>query len=186
MSPSKSALIAVLGAVLAVSAAGCWNPFDPPDGDDPPESQYYEFCDSAYKVIANLQYAYMARDIDLYTSCFRDNFEFHLLQVDWADYNGDSIIDTYWGLDLEEAFTQNVFDNSESIVLTFDGTSVFDWTGAPPESLCLELPRGFDLYVYTNAGGTTGFHATGTARFICRPDSTGEYYIYLWYDESEF
>lgn len=186
MSPSKSAVFAVLGAVLTVSAAGCWNPFAPDKDPDPSESQYYDFCDSAYKVIANLRYAYMSRDIDLYMTCFREDFEFHLLQVDWADYDGDSIQDTYWGLDLEEAFNENVFDNSVNIELTFLGNTEIDWSGAPPEMECLELPRSFDLYVYTNSGGTTGYHAQGTARFICRPDSTGEYYIYRWYDESVF
>ena len=186
MSPSKSAASAVLGAAIAVSAAGCWNPFNPDDDPDPSELQYYDFCDSAYKVIENLKYAYMTLDIDLYVSCFRDDFEFHLLEVDWADYNGDSIIDTYWGLDLEEAFNENVFENSENIELTFLGNQEYEWSGAEPGQGYLELPRNFDLYVYTNSAGTEGFHAQGLARFVCRPDSTGEYYIYRWFDESVF
>ena len=44
------------------------------------------------------------------------------------------------------------------------------------------LPRQFDLKVHIGSGG---YQATGTARFICHPDSTGEYYIYRWIDESD-
>ena len=186
MSPSKSAVFAVLVAVLTVFAAGCWNPFGPPEGDDPIESQYYEYCDSAYKVLANLRHAYITRDIELYSSCVRDDFEFHLLYVDWGDYDGDGFEDQYWGLDLEEAFTHNVFENSEDIELTFTGDTEMEWSGALPGSGYLELPRGFDLNVYTDVSQGSGFHAQGTARFVCRPDSTGEYYIYRWFDESVF
>lgn len=171
-------------AALALLAAGCWNPFSP-DQDPPSGPQYFEFCDSAYKVVENLHYAYIARDLDRYMDCFRSDFEFHLLQVDWDDYNGDGIIDEFWGLDLEEQLTELMFDNVFSIELTFTGTQEYPWEGDPTGE-SLQLPRVFDLKVYTDGSGTQGYRATGTARFICRPDTTsGEYYIWQWYDESD-
>ncbi len=169
-------------AALAVGVQGCWNPFGV-EKTDPVESEYYEYCDSAWKVVANLQYSYIARDLDKYMDCFRSDFEFHLLQVDWADYDGDGIEDQFWGRDLEEQFTEFMFDSVDTIELTFNGTPLegYPWSGSP-DTLIRELNRTFDLKVYIGEGG---FRATGTARFVCRPDSTGEYYIYLWYDESD-
>lgn len=167
-------------AALTALAQGCWNPFGV-DHTDPTPSQYYDYCDSAWKVVANLQYSYIARDLDKYMDCFRNDFEFHLLQVDWADYDGDGLEDQWWGRDLEEQFTGFMFDSVDTIELNFLGSTDIQWSGSTDTTI-RELPRTFDLKVYIGEGG---FRATGTARFVCRPDSTGEYYIYLWYDESD-
>ncbi len=179
---SKRSFVLACGMSAALLAAqGCWNPFGG-DPRDPVPVQYYENCDSAWKVIENLEYAYIAKDIDLYMSCFRDDFEFHLLETDWADYDGDGETDTFWGLDLEEQFTDFMFDSVDQIQLTLDGTLDYRWSGGGEDTTYRELPRQFNLQVYIGSGG---FQATGTARFICHPDSTGEYYIYRWYDESD-
>jgi hypothetical protein len=178
---------ALAAAASALALSGCWNPFSPDEGDDPPPPTYYENCDSAWKVIENLEYAYIARDIDLYLSCFRDDFEFHLLQVDWDDYTGDGIDDTWWGLDLEEQFHEAMFPAVVLIELNFgSGVQWHPWSGDPTGE-SLEGIYSFDLKVYTDLSGPQpeGYRATGQARFICRPDSTGEYYIWQWWDQSE-
>lgn len=179
----RSVILACCVSAALLAAQGCWNPF----GGDPGETspvQYYEFCDSAWKVIANLQYAYISKDIDLYMSCFRNDFEFHLLETDWADYDGDGETDTFWGLDLEEQFTDFMFDSVDQISLTLNGELDYMWSGGGGDSTYREMPRQFDLKVYFGSEGG-GYQATGTARFVCRPDSTGEYYIYRWFDESD-
>jgi len=169
--------------ITAVIVAGCWNPFSPDTGEDPPPQQYHNPVDSAYKVLENLEYAYISRDITHYIGCFRDDFEFHLQEIDWDDYNGDGIIDTYWGIDLEEDFHILMFENVASIELTLAGTQQSPWTG-DSTGLSYQLPRTFDLKVYTDEAQSSGYIASGSALFICRPDSTGEWYIWQWWDQS--
>jgi len=176
---------AVLVGAAVLTATSCWNPFDPDDGDPTPPP-YYQNCDSAYKVIANLQYAYLSRDLDKYMACFRDDFEFHLLATDWADYSipPDGVVDTYWGLDLEEQFHEAMFSAVNSIELTLWGGYDHPWTG-DPTGITREMTRSFTLKVYTDGSGIHGYQATGSAKFVIRPDSTGQYYIWQWWDESE-
>lgn len=162
--------------------------FSPEPGDPPEDDLYYSPADSAWKVVANLQLAYVNRDIDHYLECFRDDFEFHLLEQDWDDYNGDGIIDTYWGLDKEEEFHEGLFGVVELIELTFTGNMQYP-NPADPTGESLSLPRTFDLKVYETVSGPSGpegFRASGSAEFICRVDSvTGEWYIWQWNDQSE-
>ncbi|OPL20031.1 MAG: hypothetical protein AVO35_00810 [Candidatus Aegiribacteria sp. MLS_C] len=181
----KSGLTTLLISLsLSMVLMACWNPFSPES--KPSESeQYYSPCDSAWKVLKNLQYAYVSRDIGHYLDCFRDDFEFHLLEIDWDDYDGDGIIDEYWGLDLEEAFHEVMFNNVSTIELTLSGDSQSPWTG-DSTGQSLQLTRTFDLKVYTSDDPPEGFRASGEALFICRPDSTGEWYIWQWWDQSEF
>jgi hypothetical protein len=179
----KHKLAIVVSAVItAVIVSGCWNPFSP--STEPGEDiQYHNPVDSAYKVLENLEYAYVSRDIDHYLDCFRDDFEFHLQEVDWDDYDGDGLIDTYWGLDQEEEFHISMFASSNvtSIDLSISGSSQSPWTG-DSTGMSLQLDRTFDLKVYTIENG---YHASGSALFICREDSTGEWYIWQWWDLSD-
>jgi len=174
----------VSAVVTAVIVSGCWNPFSPSTDPVPPTVQYHVPVDSAYKALENLQYAYVSRDIDHYLDCFRDDFEFHLQEIDWDDYDGDGVIDEYWGLDMEEEFHIKMFDNVFSIDLTLSGTQQSPWTG-DSTGQALQLSRTFDLKVYTNEAHSQGFMASGSALFICRVDSsTGEWYIWQWWDNS--
>ncbi len=116
----RKGLPVLLCAFLVLT--GClFSPDNDPNENPPPV--YYEPADSAWKVVANLQTAYVNRDHENYMNCFRDDFEFHLLETDWADYNGDGITDTYWGLDSEDEFHLNMFNAVEQIELTFTGTN---------------------------------------------------------------
>ncbi len=182
MKKTKIHALMVSAAAALLLVAGCWNPFSP-DTETGEEVQYHNPVDSAYKALENLQYAYESRDLDHYLDCFRDDFEFHLLQVDWDDYDGDGIIDEYWGLDLEEEFHQIMFNSVTAIELTLSGTAQSPWTG-DSTGQSLQLPRTFDLKVYTDDAHQTGYRASGDALFICREDSTGEWYIWRWYDQS--
>ncbi|MCD4701517.1 MAG: hypothetical protein K8S24_06640 [Candidatus Aegiribacteria sp.] len=174
----------IISAVsTAVIVSGCWNPFSP-DTEPGTGFQYYNPVDSAYKVLENLEYAYTSLDIDHYLKCFRDDFEFHLLEIDWADYDGDGTIDEYWGIDLEESYHIVMFNNVSSIDLTLSGTQQSPWTG-DSTGQALQLPRTFDLKVYTQETPPQGFRASGEALFICREDSTGEWYIWQWWDLSD-
>ncbi len=176
-------MVIAAAALAVVLAAGCWNPFSP-DTEPGEEIQYFNPADSAWKVLKNLEYAYISRDLDHYTDCFREDFEFHLLEVDFDDYDGDGILDEFWGKSLEEEFHEVMFTQVTAIELTLTGTQESPWSG-DSTGVALALPRTFDLKVYTDGAHTTGYRASGSALFICRPDTTGEWYVWQWWDQSD-
>ncbi len=177
-----TALAVLTAAALLVTA--CWNPFSP-DEEPSGQVQYHDPVDSAYKVLENLQYAYQSRDLDHYLACFRDDFEFHLLEIDFDDYDGDGIVDEYWGLALEEQFHEAMFAQVASIDLTLSGSSQEPWSG-DSTGQSLQLQRTFELKVYLDGAGTTGYRANGVALFICREDTvTGDWYVWQWWDQSD-
>lgn len=180
----RAACLAVSAAVTVLAAAGCWNPFSP-DTEVSEGFQYHNPVDSAYKVLENLEYAYISRDLGHYMSCFREDFEFHLLEIDWNDYTNNGIIDEYWGIDLEEQFHETMFNSVSAIELVLSGVHESPWTG-DSTGQSLQLIRTFDLKVYTDEAQSQGYRATGDALFICREDSTGEWYIWQWWDQSDF
>ncbi len=143
--------------------------------------------DSAWKIIENLQFAYVTKNPDLFTNCLHEEFQFLLLPQDWDDYNGDGIIDSLWGRDIEIQFTENMFNNpqAEIIELYFEGNSETVWYG-DSTGVTLQLPRSFDLNIYYWTGEEqSGYRAAGEAVFLCKPDGTGEYKIWRWLDQSE-
>jgi hypothetical protein len=143
------------------------------------DSLFYSHPDSAWKVLTNLRYAYVTRDLDLYESCFRDDFEFHLPAILWDDYTGDGIDDTWWNLDLELIWTSGLFGSIDSISLEFQpGTDSL--LSEDPE--VWELARDFELTVYEGAASAS---AWGEQQFLVRPDATGDYYVWQWWDYSD-
>lgn len=178
-------ILAVCLLAVMLPASCLFSPEKNPD--ETPTPVYHEPADSAWKVIDNLQLAYVNRDLARYIACFRSDFEFHLLEVDWEDYTGDGQIDTYWGLDQEEAGHENMFNAVEQIELTLLGNLEYP-DMSDPTGQSWVLPRTFDLKVYTQLsgpGGVQGYRASGEAMFVCRTDSLGEWYIWKWYDHSE-
>ena len=143
----------------------------------------WEPVDSAWKVIENLEYAYNTMDIDLYMSCFREDFEFHLLY-----FNPHGCIakqDSFWGYTEEEQIHLNMFNDVPMIDLSLSGTSEYPWTG-DSTGQSYQLDRYFNLKVFTSLFPAQGYMASGTTLFICRPDTVDDqWYIWLWYDLSD-
>jgi hypothetical protein len=158
-----------------------------PDKGDPEPTLYYEPADSAWKVVANLQMAYENRDHAQYMACFRSDFEFHLLETDWDDYNGDGIIDTYWGIDQEDAFHNNMFNSVEDIELSFSGNVEYPFMG-DTTGVSWVLTRVFDLKVYTSVGAPADPRATGLREMLTSsadPMRMASGTSGQWYDRSE-
>jgi hypothetical protein len=165
-------------ALLICSFTACE---DDPSGPGPIDSLYFECTDSAWKVVQNLEYAYNHRDLALYMNCFEDDFQF----IFDADPTTPEPELESWGLEFEELCHESLFTSSSinSIQLMFTGYSDGPWSGSP-DSTVIAAPRDFVLLVHLSNGG--GFIATGAAEFVCSPDSSGEYLIALWNDQSEF
>ncbi len=175
---SLFAIASILAAVL-ISTACLTGPSDSIIPPGPP----WEPVDSAWKVIENLQFAYNYMDIDLYMSCFRDDFEFHLL---WYNPHGNSAKqDSFWGYAEEEQIHQNMFADVPMIELTLSGTSEYPWTG-DSTGQSYQLDRTFDLKVYASLFPAQGYMASGSTYFICRPDTADDqWYIWQWWDLSD-
>lgn len=91
-------------------------------------------------LLADLEYAWNFMNIYALDNCFRDDLMHHQQEVDWYDYNGDGIIDTYWGLDLELHFAETAFNAADSIFFTLSGSGAYVW---PDDSTgkSIQIPR---------------------------------------------
>ena len=125
-------------------------------------------------VVENLETAYNYQDLDEYLLCFRDDFFFLTCPPD-----------TFWGYDTEMLFHERMFSNVDDILLTLSGDAEWTWSG-DSTGQSLELLRSFYMKVYYTSGSQNALAlAEGQARFICRPDSSGDWYVWRWEDESE-
>ncbi|MCK4807067.1 MAG: hypothetical protein KAT09_05445 [Candidatus Aegiribacteria sp.] len=181
LSKKSAAMVAMasLSAAVIMSMACLTGP----DNSAPPGPPW-ETKDSVWKVIENLEYAYNAMDLDLYMSCFREDFEFHLLW--WYNPHGKPAKqDSFWGYDVEEQFHQNMFAYVDSIELTVEGTQGSPWSG-DSTGQSYQLPRTFNLWIYTDKAQTGFYRACGSALFVCRQDTTDDqWYVWQWWDLSD-
>jgi len=131
-------------------------------------------------VVENIEYAYNAKALSYYMSCFREDFIFHLAPP-WGQSQ-----DSTWGFEVEEQFHEAMFGFVDDIDLEFTGSAEYPWSGdSTGQSLALQ--RSFDLEVYFVIPGSPweGVQASGLALFICRPDSNGNWYVWQWWDYSD-
>ncbi len=135
--------------------------------------------DSAWMAVERLRTAYEEMDVDLFRDCLDGDFEYHCYDFEISEW-------LHWGLWYEELCHDSLLcvDHVDHIELTFAGDTDLPWSGAVGDTTIRELPRTFDLNVYTGPG--MGYHAQGTVVFVCRPDSPGFYRIWQWTDQSDF
>jgi hypothetical protein len=182
----RSAAVLAGSVALAFSlfSSGCWNPFSPDTGGDEPPQQYYNNPDTTTELLHNFQLSWNQQQHDYYMGCLEETFEFHLLEVDWDDYDGDGLVDTYWGVSTEEEFTEVLFDSAFAIDLSLEGDFEVPYTG-DSTGVARECHRTFVLKVYLDENLQSGYQATGDAIFVLRPDTAGVWYMWLWFDQSD-
>ncbi len=132
-------------------------------------------------LLADLEYAWTAMDINTLENCFRDDFMHHLQEEDWDDYNGDGVIDTYWGLEIELDFAEYIFTEAYSIDFSLSGGESSIWSG-DSTGLSHQMPRVLTREIFS-PGDTT--LEVRPVIFICRPDTQGKWYIWQWFDGEE-
>jgi hypothetical protein len=164
----QTALLLILTVLLPLINTGCSDP----------QKITIEPWDT---LLINLEYSWNSMDITLMGSCFRDDFMHHLQEADWDDYNGDGIVDEYWGLETELEFAEQAFEDAFSIEFTLSGGGCMPWSGdSTGESM--QLDRIFEIKVYTDEAQSQGYQSSGQVILICRPDSQGDWYIWQWFD----
>ena len=132
-------------------------------------------------LLVDLEHAWNAMDINSLESCFRDDFMHHMQEEDWGDYNGDGIIDEYWGLEIELDLAEFVFTQADSITFSLSGGASSIWSG-DSTGQSIETPRILTKEIFS-PGDTT--LEVRPVTLICRPDSQNEWYIWQWFDGEE-
>ncbi len=132
-------------------------------------------------LLADLELSWVTVDISALENCFRDDFMHHLQEEDWDDYDGDGVIDTYWGLESELEFAEMCFTEACSINFSLSGGESSQWFG-DSTGQSLQMPRVLTREIcfpdYTTL-------EVRPVTLICRPDSQNEWYIWQWFDLEE-
>jgi hypothetical protein len=104
----------VLVGIVCLAVAGCWNPFAPPGGGDPPPSQVqYKLRTTPENVVYNLNSAYKDMNLEEYLACLAENFEFVLNPNDVNDPMND--LPESWGKTEEEAIHARMFADTTNV-----------------------------------------------------------------------
>lgn len=115
--------------------------------------------DAAWKAVENFEYAYDTQDIALVLAILDTDFMHHLDEEDWADYDGDGIIDTFFDLELEQLFTEYLFDAAEEIEMTFTGDDEWVWSGdTTGQSLELRVSSADRTPMTNGVSGSCSWH----------------------------
>lgn len=133
-------------------------------------------------LLVNLENAWNNRDMTLLESCFRDDFEHHLLSEDWFDYDGNGTIDSYWGLEIELDFAEEDFNDAYSIFFSLSGGVAYTW---PDDSTGVSIAITRDMTRDIYSPNDTLLESE-QVMFVCRPDSEDDWYIQHWYDQGEW
>jgi hypothetical protein len=186
----------MLVAVVSIALAGCWNPFAPPPGDDPPETKVqYKVRTSPENVIYNLGSAYKDTNLDEYLACLADNFEF-ILNPDDVN-NPDNDLPESWGKTEEENIHARMFGEGDTtgvdnidLTLTYQNSQWYQGEDpVDPSDDTWEFLEGTDLRVTI---GEWTFLANADQRFTFQidPNEVGQngedlWEIVVWRDEQE-
>ncbi len=192
--PIRRLAVCVLLAVFALTLGGCWNPFNPDDGD-PVEIPPPDFRDrlTPEDVLHNLKTAYIWMDPGEYLDCLSEDFEFYPNEDDVNDPELD--IDPIRRKADEQLMHENMFahdSNVESITLTLTITSIVHDEGVPGDPLDDTWICIVDVDLRVNLYGDLTYLATAPSEFHMRvdidqwgPNDEPLREINFWYDLGE-
>ncbi|MBC8450867.1 hypothetical protein H8D73_01495 [bacterium] len=164
VTPRRLAVVVVAAVVLIMPLSGCWNPFAPPNGENPdiPVEGFRERT-SPENVLHNFILAYERMDDVEYLDCLADTFEFWLYPQDVID---DPTLPWSWDKAEEAAIADAMFGegtNVDRITLTLtqhgDAVSIpganptdpVSWQHEYETDLWVFIPSE-DLQLWANAG----------------------------------
>lgn len=161
-------LVSGLIGALALTTAGCWNPFAPPRGDTPQIEVSYKLRTSPENVLYNLNTAYVYKNRGEYLDCLAEEFLFHPNPDDVT--NAEDPLPESWGKQEESDIHRDMFAQVDRITLTMTFQDSLRDMGANPSDPAddkLNYWEGIDLKVTPDL---TTFYANAPQQFIFRID----------------
>ena len=124
--------------------------------------------EQALEVLEKYQTAYTNQDILLLDSIHATDFFHTLLETDWADYDGDGVIDTGFNRELELEFTEVLFSNWDAFSLEFSGEESYTWPDDPSgESIAFPRATTITMWNFFQAQEEIEYK---DLIFVCKPD----------------
>jgi hypothetical protein len=102
--------------IVAVLAAGCWNPFGPPGGDPKPPNIDRKTPDNLMEFFATV---YADKDIDRYEEALDKDYLFEFMEADWGPA-GVSEANPYWGKTEDVPRTEAMFTSPQTKAITIE------------------------------------------------------------------
>lgn len=125
-----------LAVAVAILATGCGSTTGP-EGQGTP-----------LDVLTSLEEAYCSRDTGAFAGVLQAGFFHTIPQNDWADYDGDGVLDTGWNAELQVDWIDAFFKGCSEICLSIHEENASIHFLSPDEAL---LSFDFQL-VFTGAG----------------------------------
>lgn len=184
--------IAIILLVI-LSLIGCENPFNPSSNHTNKPSDF-EPNTTPQILLANLEDAYVQKDLELYKYCLDEEFKFQLISSEVSDIgidlDNDGLPDDEWGFQEEIQYHENLFESGstdgqypppDQIDLRFGGEPFIDEDTEEGHGGWKILSSYFTLNLSFNDG--SNLSALGYVRFYLKPVD-GEWKIAIWRDES--
>ncbi len=150
--PRRLAAVIIVAVALILPLSGCWNPFAPPNGDNPevPPEGYRERT-SPENVLHNFILAYEDMNATEYLDCLADTFEFWLYPQDVIENPNE--LPWSWDKAEETAIAESMFGEDtdiDHITLAFtQHGDVIEVPGPTPEDpIGWQHEYEMDLWVY--------------------------------------
>jgi len=176
--------VSALSVLLVASLTGCWNPFAPDPGDDPPPpvQVQYKLRTSPQNVIHNLNTSYVYMNAAEYLDCLADTFIFYLNPDDITE---DPELPVSWGKHTEETIHNNMFGEGtdvEGIALIFTHRLDEWFPNDPGDPLDDEYIYIEDIDLRVQLPPDLTLHAEAPAEFLFKvdPNETGPSGEVLW------
>ena len=160
--------------ILLLFAATC-NPFAPALEEGNPFGDLLGDPTTVNGFFTNFKNAYELRDISLYEPLLDSSFIF-------VYYDFDALVEREWGFAQELASTQRLFRNASLVNLRWNQILSQEFINA---GLQARVVRSFNLIITLEGGDA--FRGDGNVNFLLdRADSTDNWQLRQWRDESEF
>ncbi len=164
----------LLGLLLCVTFSSCINPFAPGAIEGDGLDDLLGNPATLEGFYTRFQYAYQFRDTTLYGPLLHPNFTF-------TYRDPEQNVDVTWGRSEEMSATSRMFQRSRDIQLQWNNI-IFQ--SPEPDGTRNQIVRRFNLTILLD--GADIFRTDGATNFVLtRPDSTANWQILSWRDESE-